>query len=344
MLNYIDQAETRLAQYFSSIKRNYEQKQNDDKGECEKNKETTSMLSYFESNLSKMKKDILYLRDKFMTITDIIQAFGEAMEERIKNVQKENHKNDQRISSLEEVSSKQMKLLEEQTQTQKQLIRKAVEEELSQIKDQRISSLEEVSSKQMKSLLEEQKQTQKQLIRKAVKEELSQIKETERKDKGRNCKVRKTKEEAQDDYFFRTVSLSQIPNYDYSLSQRENAGRLLRMLNMEFQMSMVEKVSFSGDKRKMRLTYWQIKDAKNGLKTMVARKKNCSNLSSLVVVRMCPPRLFNQQKELYDKAVREKRQGLCRHFFLYLCEENLEAKLLMTDGTSKVLKATTILT
>ena len=301
MLNYIGQAETRLAQYFSSSKRNDEQKQDDNKGSDIK--KITVILSYLMSNLSKMKKEMLYLKDSFLTVTDIIKTFGEEMEERIENVQKENQKNDQRISSLEEVSSKQMK-----------------------------------------SLLEEQTQTKKQLIRQAVKEELSEIKEPERKDTGRKDKVRKTKEEAQDDYFFHTVSLSQIPDYDYSLSQRENAGRLLRMLNMEFQMSMVEKVSFSGDKRKMRLTYWQIKDAKNGLKTMVARKKNCSKLSSLVVVRMCPPRLFNQQKELYDKAVREKRQGLCRHFFLYLCEENLEAKLLMTDGTSKVLKATTILT
>ena len=94
MLNYIGQAETRLAQYFSSSKRNDEQNENDNKGSDIK--KITVILSYLMSNLSKMKKDMLYFRDNFLTITDIIKTFGEEMEERIKNVQKENHKNDQR--------------------------------------------------------------------------------------------------------------------------------------------------------------------------------------------------------------------------------------------------------
>ena len=130
--------------------------------------------------------------------------------------------------------------------------------------------------------------------------------------------------ESNDDYFFKTVQVSNLGNYDVSLSERENAAKVLRTIQSELQLKKIEKVSFSQDKQKVRLTYRNWNDVIQGVK--------------MVFVRMSPPRCFESQRALYNEAMKRKRQGKCKHFFLFTYNQKLAVKMFMTDGSFKIIE------
>ena len=263
------------------------------------------MLSDFESKLKQLKSDISILVKSTNDETlEFVINFGKEVNESIRYTdEKANYAQKEAVHNDKRITK--------------------IEETLNQIQKENDYSQQRNSK---------QEQQQKEMIKKIVRKEIMMTQMTAKK---------RRIAESNDDYFFKTVQVSNLGNYDVSLSERENAAKVLRTIQSELQLKKIEKVSFSKDKQKVRLTYRNLNDAIQGVKSMVAKKKACfpdDNGSKMVFVRMSPPRCFESQRALYNEAMKRKRQGKCKHFFLFTYNQKLAVKMFMTDGTFKIIE------
>ena len=175
------------------------------------------MLSDFESKLKQLKSDISILVKSTNDETlEFVINFGKEVNESIRYTdEKANYAQKEAVHNDKRITK--------------------IEETLNQIQKENDYSQQRYSK---------QEQQQKEMIKKIVRKEIMMTQMTAKK---------RRIAESNDDYFFKTVQVSNLGNYDVSLSERENAAKVLRTIQSELQLKKIEKVSFSKDKQKVRL-------------------------------------------------------------------------------------------
>ena len=161
-------------------------------------------------------------------------------------------------------------------------------------------------------------------------------------------KIQRYSEDREDEYFKKTIKFSRLPYIDHKdKTPREAAVNILSMIEADTYLSQVDRVTFSNDLKRMRLTFTDRFEARMAVRGIV----NCKNIYErhngkvfpLSFVLMVPKRHQDQEKALYVEGMMRKKKKLIKHFALFMKDRGLAARFFKYDGTSEVIHARDLL-
>ena len=189
-----------------------------------------------------------------------------------------------------------------------------------------------------------------------VSQEVKNLKEAQSEIKEKECNVEALKEKIlgcetmskiqryseEDEYFKKMIKFSRLPYIDHKdKTPREAAVNILSMIEADTYLSQVDRVTFSNDLKRMRLTFTDRFEARMAVRGIV----NCKNSFErhngkafpLTFVLMVPRRYHDQEKAIYSEAMMRKRKKEIKHFSLFAKNRGLAARFFKQDGTSEVI-------
>ena len=155
--------------------------------------------------------------------------------------------------------------------------------------------------------------------------------------------MRKAVQAKEDEYFLKTVHFKNLQKCDWSLTPRQIAYQVLRIIKGDQILHQVKTISFNKARTNMRLVFGSPWEAQVAIKHWVDCKKavkySTGRDDPLCFVRMVPKRFREQQQKLYTIGLQMKQSSEIKHFILFLYKSSLVMRVWYKDSKSRIITA-----